>query len=65
MIDLGDTYSVAYNDHRRELFVCGFWVTGKIDEQNWWSRSRSNQGLSIWFRDTRHCLPSPPAFFIM
>ena len=34
MIDLGDTYSVAYNDHQRELFVCGFWVTGKIDEQN-------------------------------
>ena len=32
MIDLGDTYSVAYNDRRRELFVCGFLVTGKIDE---------------------------------
>jgi len=32
MIDLGDTYSVEYNDRRRELFVCGFLVTGKIDE---------------------------------
>jgi hypothetical protein len=31
MIDLGDTYFFAYNDRRRELFVCGFWVTGKIE----------------------------------
>jgi len=32
LIDLGDTYSVAYNDRQPELFVCGFWVTGKNDE---------------------------------
>mgnify|MGYP000919399891 FL=1 len=32
LIDLGDTYSVAYNDRRPKLFVCGFWVTGKNDE---------------------------------
>ena len=25
-LHLGDTYSVAYNDRQRELFVCGFWV---------------------------------------
>ena len=31
LIDLGDTYSVAYNRRRRELFVCGFWVTGDFD----------------------------------
>ena len=32
LIDLGDTYSVAYNDRRPELFVCGFWVTGDFDD---------------------------------
>jgi len=32
LIDLGDTYSVAYNRCRRELFVCGFWVTGDFDD---------------------------------
>jgi hypothetical protein len=32
LIDLGDTYSVAYNRHRRELFVCGFWVPGEFDD---------------------------------
>ena len=32
LIDLGDTYSVAYNRRRRELFVCGFWVTGDFDD---------------------------------
>ncbi len=32
LIDLGDTYSVAYNRRRRELFVCGFWVTGNFND---------------------------------
>ena len=26
LINLGDTYQVAYNRRRGELFVCGFWV---------------------------------------
>ena len=32
LIDLGDTYSVAYNRRRRQLFVCGFWVIGDFDD---------------------------------
>ena len=32
LIDLGDTYSVAYNRRRRQLFVCGFWITGDFDD---------------------------------
>jgi hypothetical protein len=32
LIDLGDTYSVACNRRRRELFVCGFWLTGDFDK---------------------------------
>jgi hypothetical protein len=32
LIDLGDTYSVAYNRRQSELFVCGFWVTGDFDD---------------------------------
>ncbi len=32
LIDLGDTYCVAYNRRRRELFVCGFWVPGNFDD---------------------------------
>ena len=34
LIDLGDTYSVAYNRRRRQLFVCGFWVIGDFDDAN-------------------------------
>jgi hypothetical protein len=29
LIDSGDTYSVAYNGRRHELFICGFWVPGE------------------------------------
>jgi len=32
LIDLGDTYSVAYNRRQSELFVCGFWVTSDFDD---------------------------------
>ena len=32
LIDLGDTYAVEYNRHRRELFVCGFCVRGEFDD---------------------------------
>ena len=32
LIDLGDSYCVAFNRRRRELFVCGFWVPGNFDE---------------------------------
>jgi hypothetical protein len=32
LINLGDTYCVAYNLRRRELFVCGFWVPGNFDD---------------------------------
>ena len=34
LIDLGDTYNVAYNRRRSELFVCGFWILGDFDEAN-------------------------------
>ena len=32
LIELGDTYCVACNRHRRELFVCGIWVPGNFDD---------------------------------
>ncbi len=34
LIYLGNTYSVAYNRRRRELFVCGFWVTGDFNDDD-------------------------------